>query len=90
MDWKIFFVSFTAIFFAELADKTQLVGIGLSAKSGKPLSVFIGSVAAYAIVTIISVLVGAFLGKHLKPELIRYFGAAVFIIIGILMFLGKA
>lgn len=87
MDWKIFCMTFGAVFLAELADKTQLVGIGMSAKSGKPLSVWLGSVSAYIIVTLISVLLGAMLGRFLKPELMRYLGATLFIIIGILMFL---
>jgi putative Ca2+/H+ antiporter (TMEM165/GDT1 family) len=89
MDWKIFLATFTAVFVAELADKTQLVGIGMSAKSGKPLSVWLGSVSAYIIITAISVLIGATFGKYLKPELIRYAGATLFIAIGILMLLGK-
>ncbi len=89
MDWKVFAMTFAAIFTAELADKTQLVGIGMSAKSGKPLSVWLGSVGAYIIVTLISVLAGAFLGRHLKPELIRYAGAVLFIAIGGLMLVGK-
>ncbi|MBL7197838.1 MAG: TMEM165/GDT1 family protein [Candidatus Omnitrophica bacterium] len=89
MDWKIFLATFSAIFLAELADKTQLVGIGMSAKSGKPLTVWLGSVSAYVVVTALSVLIGAALGKYLKPELIRYAGASLFIIIGILMFVGK-
>ena len=89
MDWKIFFATFSAIFLAELADKTQFVGIGMSAKSGKPLTVWLGSISAYIIVTAISVLIGAALGKYLKPEIIRYTGASVFILIGILMFWGK-
>ena len=89
MDWKVFLATFTAIFFAELADKTQLVGIGMSAKSGKPLSVWLGSVGAYIVVTAISVVIGASLGTLLKPELIRYCGASLFVVIGILMFLGK-
>jgi len=72
MDWRIFWATFTAVFFAELADKTQLVGIGMSAKSGKPLTVWLGSALAYIIVTAISVLIGATLGKYIKPELIRY------------------
>ena len=87
MDWKVFLATFTAIFFAELADKTQLVGIGMSAKSGRPLSVWLGSVSAYIIVTLVSVLVGATMGKYLKPELIRYAGATLFVIIGILILL---
>lgn len=89
MDWKIFFATFSAIFLAELADKTQLVGIGMSAKSGKPLTVWLGSISAYIIVTAISVLIGATLGKYIKPELVRYCGASLFIIIGFLMFAGK-
>jgi putative Ca2+/H+ antiporter (TMEM165/GDT1 family) len=89
MNWKIFFATFSAIFLAELADKTQLVGIGMSAKSGKPLIVWLGSVSAYIIITALSVLIGAALGKYLRPELIRYAGASVFMVISILMFLGK-
>jgi Ca2+/H+ antiporter, TMEM165/GDT1 family len=89
MDWKIFFATFGAIFFAELADKTQLVGISISAKSGRPLTVLLGSVSAYIIVTAISVLIGATLGKYIRPEIIKYTGAAIFIIIGILMLTNK-
>ena len=89
MDLRVFLATFGAVLFAELADKTQLVGIGMSAKSGKPLTVLLGSVSAYIIVTAVSVLIGAVLGKYIRPEMIRYSGATVFIIIGILMFLGK-
>lgn len=89
MDWKIFLTTFTAVFVAELADKTQLVGINLSAKSGKPLSVWLGSVCAYMIVTVISVLIGAVAAKYMKPELVRCVGGILFIIIGTLIILGK-
>ncbi|MFA5145396.1 MAG: TMEM165/GDT1 family protein [Candidatus Omnitrophota bacterium] len=87
MDWKIFFMAFGAVFLAELADKTQLVGLGLSSKTGRPLAVWLGSVSAYIVITAITVLVGAALGKYIKPEVIRYSGAALFIIIGLLMLL---
>ncbi len=89
MDWKVFLATFTAIFFAELADKTQLVGIGMSAKTGKPLVVLTASIFAYAIVTIFSVLIGTVLAKHIKPEVIKYIGASLFVVIGTLMFLDK-
>lgn len=85
MDWKVFLATFGAVFFAELADKTQLVGIGMAAKTGKPVSVWLGSVSAYVIVTVISVFLGAILAKFIRPELIRYIGASLFIIIGFLM-----
>ena len=85
MDWKVFLATFGAVFFAELADKTQLVGIGMVAKTGKPVSVWVGSVSAYVIVTVISVFLGAILAKFIRPEMIRYIGASLFIIIGFLM-----
>jgi len=89
MDLKIFLATFGAVFLAELADKTQLVGISMTAKTGKPFTVLLGSVSAYIIITILSVLIGTVLGKYIRPDLIRYGGASVFILIGILMFLGK-
>ena len=89
MDWKIFLATFGAVFFAELADKTQVVGIGMAAKTGKPLSVWLGSISAYIIVTAVSVLLGALLSKFIKPELVKYFAGTLFVIIGILMLWGK-
>jgi len=89
MDWRIFLATFTAVFFAELADKTQLVGISMAAKSGKPLQVWLGSVSAYIIVTAISVFLGVIFGKYIRPEFIRYTGALLFVVIGIMMLLGK-
>lgn len=86
MDWKVFFATFGAVFMAELADKTQLVGIGMASRSGKPLLVWLGSVSAYMLVTVGSVLIGALAGKYLSQELIRYTSAALFIIIGLLIF----
>ncbi len=89
MDFKIFFTVFTAVFVAELADKTQLVGIAMTASSGKPWTVYLGSVSAYIIATLLSVFIGVLAAKFLKPEIIRYVGAAAFIVIGVLMLLKK-
>ncbi len=89
MDWKIILATFTAVFVAELADKTQLVGISMASKSGKPVQVLLGSVAAYIIVTALSVIVGAVAAKYLKPDLIKQVGACLFVILGILMFFDK-
>lgn len=89
MDWKVFIATFGAIFFAELADKTQLVGISMSAESGKPFSVLLGSICGYIVVTSISVFLGAILSKYIGANVIRYVGASIFVIIGILMLTGK-
>ncbi|MCX8082384.1 MAG: TMEM165/GDT1 family protein [bacterium] len=89
MDIKTFGVAFASILVAELADKTQLIGITLSAKSGRPLSVWVGSVLAYMLITLITVLIGALLSRCGREDIIRYTGAVIFIFIGFLMLLGK-
>lgn len=89
MDWKICVSAFIAVFLAEFADKTQLVGIGMASRSGRPFSVWLGSVSAYIIVTSISVLLGAILGKYIKPEFIRYSAGLLFVILGVLIFWGR-
>lgn len=89
MDFKIIAATFAAIFVAELADKTQLVGIGMASKTLKPLSVFLGSVAAYAVITGISVFLGTVLGERVNPLYMKYGGAALFILLGILMFFDR-
>ncbi|HOE69111.1 MAG TPA: TMEM165/GDT1 family protein [Candidatus Omnitrophota bacterium] len=89
MDMKIFLATLSAIFFAELADKTQLVTLTMSGKTGKPWSVLLGSLTGYALVALISVVIGAALAKYIRPEYIRYAGATAFVVIGALMFLDK-
>ena len=89
MDLKVLFATFGAVFMAELADKTQIVGLSISSKSGKPLSVWIGSVSAYIVITAVTVVIGATLGKYIKPELVKYVSGTIFIIMGTLIFMGK-
>ncbi len=89
MDWKVFFATFGAVFLAELGDKTQLAGLTIAAESKMPFLVFLGSVSAYAIITLATVFIGGSLTKFISPEYIRYIAALLFIIIGILMFWGK-
>lgn len=89
MDWKVFAATFGVVFLAELGDKTQLAGLTLTAKSKMPFVVFFASVSAYAIVTLVTVLIGSSLAKFINPEYIKYGAASLFIIVGILMFSGK-
>ncbi len=89
MDFKVFFATFTAIFAAELADKTQFVGMSMTAKSGRPYTVWAGSVAAYMLATVLSVFLGAVASKYLRPDMVKYIGGSIFMIMGALMFLGK-
>ncbi len=89
MDWKILFATFGAVFLAELGDKTQLAGLTMAAESKKPFLVLLGSISAYAVVTLVTVLLGDTLTKIIRPEYIKYGAASLFIIIGVLMFSGK-
>jgi putative Ca2+/H+ antiporter (TMEM165/GDT1 family) len=58
MDWRIFITTFGNIFLAELGDKTQLATILMTSKTGRPLSVFVGAIAALSFVTFIGVVFG--------------------------------
>lgn len=89
MDWKVVIAAFGVVFLAELGDKTQLAGLSLAAKSKMPISVFLGSVSAYAVVTLVTVLLGGVLARSIRPEYIRYGAAMMFIVVGALMLLGK-
>lgn len=89
MDWKVFLATFGAVFFAELADKTQFVGINMTAESGRPLTVWLGSVLAYMTVTAGTVLIGVVLARFIRPEIVKYVGGSLFVIMGILILAGK-
>ena len=85
MDWKILIATFTSIFLAELGDKTQIAAIVMTSKTNKPLTVFIGSMIAFAVITLIGVTFGAGLTKIVPIDYIKYLSAIAFIAIGILI-----
>jgi len=61
----------------------------MAAKSGSWVTVCVASVSAFALVTLITVVIGQIAGEMLKPEVIKYGTAALFIVIGVLMLAGK-
>ena len=65
---SIFFTSFTTIFIAELGDKTQLATLMLSAESGKPMIVFLGSSFALLCSSIVGVLIGKWISTKISKE----------------------
>ena len=86
---KIFFVTLSMVMLAELADKTQLVAVTLSAKTGRPYIIFFASLLGYAIITVISISLGSILGKYSNPQIIKYGSGILFLITGGLILLGK-
>ena len=89
MDWKILIATFSTIFLAELGDKTQIAAIIMTSKTNKPLTVFIGSMIAFAVITIIGVAFGGVITKVIPIYFIKALSAVAFITVGILILTGK-
>jgi len=89
MDWKIFGTAFITLFLAELGDKTQLAVITMTADTNSKISVFLGACSALVVVTLIGVLAGGVLSAYIPTEWLQRIVAAAFIVIGVLMLLGK-
>lgn len=89
MDWKIFGTAFLTLFLAELGDKTQLAVITMSADTNSKLSVFLGAALALVIVSLLGVLVGGVLSAYIPTEWLQRIVAVAFIVIGVLMLIGK-
>ena len=83
MLWQTVLKTFTAVFIAELGDKTQLATLGLAADSKSKLAVFIGSASALVATSLIAVLAGEFVAKHIPPVHIKRAAGVLFIALGI-------
>jgi len=67
--FSIFITTFTTIFIAELGDKTQIATLMLSAESGRPIIVFLGSSLALISSSIVGVLIGKWVSKKITPKI---------------------
>ena len=82
---SIFFTTFTTIFIAELGDKTQIATLMLSAESGRPIVVFLGSSLALISSSIVGVLLGKWVSKKISPSKFALFTGALMILISIFL-----
>ncbi|MCR8540277.1 MAG: TMEM165/GDT1 family protein [Prochlorococcus marinus CUG1439] len=82
---SIFITTFTTIFIAELGDKTQIATLMLSAESGKPIIVFLGSSLALISSSLVGVLIGKWLSKKISPSKFALFTGALMIIISLFL-----
>jgi putative Ca2+/H+ antiporter (TMEM165/GDT1 family) len=89
MDWRVMLTTFGVIFLAEMGDKTQLAAMTMAAETRRPWAVMIGSSLALACVSAIGVVVGGLLGEYLPLAWIKRAAAVAFIVIGVLILLGK-
>ena len=82
---SIFITTFTTIFIAELGDKTQIATLMLSAESGKPIIVFLGSSLALISSSVVGVLIGKWLSKKISPRKFALITSFLMIIISIFL-----
>ncbi len=80
---SVFITTFTTIFIAELGDKTQIATLMLSAESGKPIIVFIGSSLALISSSVVGVLIGKWLSKRVSPSKFELFTGLLMILISL-------
>tara|TARA_B100001769_G_C21655654_1_gene364807 strand:+ start:178 stop:501 length:324 start_codon:yes stop_codon:yes gene_type:complete len=82
---SIFLTTFTTIFIAELGDKTQIATLMLSAESGKPIVVFIGSSLALISSSLVGVLIGKWLSKKISPGKFAFSTGLLMVLISIFL-----
>ena len=82
---SIFFTTFTTIFIAELGDKTQIATLMLSAESGKPIIVFLGSSLALISSSIVGVLIGKWVSEKISPSKFALFTGALMLIVSLFL-----
>ena len=82
---SIFITTFTTIFIAELGDKTQIATLMLSAESGEPIIVFLGSSFALISSSVVGVLIGKWLSKKISPSKFALFTGALMIILSLFL-----
>ena len=84
MDWKILSTIFTAVFIAELGDKTQLATMLFAAdKEINKLTVFAGAALALVATSAIGVLAGSAISHYVSERHLHYVAGIGFIAIGL-------
>ena len=87
MEWKMLITVFSAVFIAEMADKTQLVTMLFAAdKQVSKLTVFFGSSLALILTSAIGVLAGALLSHAINPKVMSLIAGTGFVMIGLITF----
>ncbi|MGI6131347.1 MAG: TMEM165/GDT1 family protein [Bacillota bacterium] len=86
---KVAITTFATVFLAELGDKTQLATMLLVAQGKSPLAVFLGSASALVVSSLVGVLAGGVVAKYIPEIWVRIAAGSGFIILGVLLLLGR-
>ena len=80
---SVFITTFSTVFLAELGDKTQIATLLLTAQSGRPLIVFLGSAAALILSSLVGVILGRWLAKIIPAQRLEYMAGTLMVGIGL-------
>ena len=84
MEYKVFFTVFTAVFIAEIGDKTQLATMLFAAdKEVSKLTVFFGASLALIVASAIGVFAGSLISQYISEKQLHYIAGIGFVGIGI-------
>lgn len=86
---KLIISTFFLVFIAELGDKTQIATMLLASQNESIWPIFIGSALALVCSSLLGVFAGSILSKYIPTNYLQTGAAIAFIIIGILLLLGK-
>lgn len=84
-----FLIPFSAIFLAELGDKTQLAVFCLSSKTKRHASLLAGVMLAFLITNGLAVMLGGLLTAVIPQDIIRKGAGVLFILFGVLSLLDR-
>jgi Ca2+/H+ antiporter, TMEM165/GDT1 family len=83
MDWRLAASAFTAVFVAELGDKTQIATFALASSStGGRLAVFLGSALALVCTSLIAVVAGGVAGRLVPAVWLERAGGVLMLALG--------
>ena len=84
MEYKVLITVFSAVFIAELGDKTQLATMLFAAdKEVSKLTVFVGASLALILASAIGVLAGSVISEYVSEKHLHYIAGVGFIAIGL-------
>jgi len=88
MDWKLFASTFTAIFLAEMGDKTQLATMSLAAGSSRWI-VFAAAATALVATSAVAVIAGEAVARAVPPIWVKRAAGVLFVVLGVVYLVGK-
>ncbi len=81
-----FLVAFALALVSEIADKTQLVILGLALQYKSPMKVFLGALSAHAFMDALAILAGTYFAFSIPALLVKYLIGTWFIALGLWTF----